>query len=138
MTWEEALVIVLERTKHEPYRKLCADEHPAHEAWRRRMIEKATGEAPASYPGLFAMAGNLAGALGRAIDAAVHGEPVLVPAEVIEARQAICAACPEWVAEARRCRICGCYTDAKLRLACEQCPLPEPRWPRWEKPTDDA
>lgn len=39
------------------------------------------------------------------------------------ARRAICHECPEWVVADRRCRLCGCYTDAKLRLRTERCPI---------------
>jgi hypothetical protein len=45
MDWQEALEVVLARTKHRRYVELCAAEHPDHEYHRRRMIEKATGEA---------------------------------------------------------------------------------------------
>jgi hypothetical protein len=41
MSWEADLELVINRTKHERYRQLCADDHPDHEIWRARMIEKA-------------------------------------------------------------------------------------------------
>jgi hypothetical protein len=41
MDWTEALKIVIARTRHEPYRELCADDHPDHCAWRRLMLRLA-------------------------------------------------------------------------------------------------
>jgi hypothetical protein len=46
MTWREALEIVIGQTKHEPYRRLCSNDHPAHEAYRGLMIRQATESAP--------------------------------------------------------------------------------------------
>jgi hypothetical protein len=43
MDWPEALELVILRTGHERYRDLCADEHPDHEEWRRKIIARATG-----------------------------------------------------------------------------------------------
>ena len=42
MTWQEALEIVVLRTMHEPYRRLCSEDHPAHQTYRRLMIQLAT------------------------------------------------------------------------------------------------
>lgn len=133
MDWRQALDIVVARTKHEPYRALCADDHPEHPSWRARMVEKAVGEppVPANYPGLGRQALNLASAAGRIVEAAIKGEPILVPAEVFEARKALCVACPNWDAQQRRCTLCGCKTDAKLRGAQESCPADPPKWGRW-------
>jgi hypothetical protein len=136
MSWQEALEIVVGRTRHERYRVLCSDAHPDREHWRARML--ALAEAP-SYPPLATQAANLAGAAGRVVGAIVRGEPVTVPAAVLEERQSTCAGCPRWDAAARRCRLCGCRTDLKLRLARERCPDRPPRWLEWEgKPDDDA
>jgi hypothetical protein len=42
-------------------------------------------------------------------------------------RKPICQSCPEWQRGSRlfpsRCRLCGCATEAKLRMATESCPL---------------
>ena len=43
MTWESALESIVARTGHLRFRALCADGHPDHPAWRRRVIEMATG-----------------------------------------------------------------------------------------------
>ena len=130
MDWPEALDLVIGRTRHEAYRGKCADSHPDHLAWRRRMIEQATGQAttPAEYPSLWRMAGNLAGAAGRVVAAAVKGEPIRVTPEVYHARLAICQGCEQYDHAKGRCRICGCWTSRKLALATESCPLPEPKW----------
>ncbi len=44
MTWQDALDLVVARTRHERYRVLCHDKHPDHAIWRARMISQATGE----------------------------------------------------------------------------------------------
>lgn len=138
MDWTEALEQVVARTGHRRYNELCDESQPGHLEWRRRMVERATGEAPtpAAYPSLFAMARNAIGAVGRVVKAAAKGESIRVPAEVLERRRAICGSCEQFDAPAGRCRLCGCYTATKLTLAQERCPLDAPRWDRWEKPAD--
>jgi hypothetical protein len=104
---------------------------------RRARVAELSAEDSATYPGLFEQARNAAGALVRVVVAAAKGQAVMVPAEALEERRAICAACPNFDAAAGRCRLCGCYTAAKLRTATEQCPDDPPRWTKWEAPQDD-
>jgi hypothetical protein len=127
MTWEDALEVVIARTGHQPYRKLCADEHPKHEKWRRIMIEKATGKAPEDYPPLATQVMNAAKALGRVVSAVARGEPVYVSTEERNRRRAICSGCEHHDPAQNRCRKCGCR-GLKLDLATEKCPLPRPKW----------
>lgn len=129
MEWTEALDQVVARTRHERYRALCADAHPDHAAYRRLVIELATGT-PAEYPPLITQASSVVGAIGRAAAAILAGEPVLAPRDVVRARQALCLICPEYDACAARCRLCGCRTAAKQQLATELCPIG--RWERHE------
>lgn len=139
MEWSEALDTVVARTGHERYRVLCADDHPDHERHRRRMIERATGEAPTPtpatpFPSPLRQAVNLAGAVGRVVVAAVQGGPVMVPPEVYAARRAICLSCEHNTARAVgavACGRCGCG-GAKLQLATEACPVG--KWTRYEEP----
>jgi hypothetical protein len=49
-----------------------------------------------------------------------------VPADVAAARLAICETCPNLAKG--RCRLCGCFMAAKVRLAAESCPDAPPRW----------
>jgi hypothetical protein len=125
MDWPEALEIVVGRTGHGRYRALCGDDHPDREAWRWRMIEKAA-DAPAvpSYPPAARQAANLAAALWSW---AVSGFSMASDEEQSR-RRSICAGCEHWDAAARRCRICGCLTDHKIRMRTEHCPLASPRW----------
>lgn len=58
---------------------------------------------------------------------AVSGFAMASEAEVAR-RTAICQSCEHWDAPARRCRICGCSTDVKIRLRTAHCPLSEPKW----------
>lgn len=76
------------------------------------------------YPALTTQAASLATSLWAW---AVDGFRIADEAEQAR-RRAICAACPEWEATARRCRICGCHTDAKIALRSAHCPLPVPKW----------
>jgi hypothetical protein len=119
--WEEALETVVRRTGHEVYRAQCAPDHPDHRAYRRLMLQIAAGPL---YPPLQQQAANLARSLW---DWAVSGFGMADEDEVAR-RRSICAACPEWVPADRRCRICGCFMEAKIRLKMAHCPLPEPRW----------
>jgi len=123
--WQEAMESEIARTGHQRYRQLCAGEHPDHQAWRARMVQKrpSGGE----YPSPAVQAANLAGAVVRAVRSAARGKPVLVPGAVYQERLAICRQCPEYDRERSRCRQCGC-TTAKLTLAAERCPLEPPRW----------
>ena len=55
MNWQDALEIVVARTKHAPYRQLCSDANtqPApnnRDAYRREMIRQAAGPAPDPLP----------------------------------------------------------------------------------------
>ncbi len=84
-------------------------------------LEQVRGE-PAGYPPLATQAGNLAGALWSW---AVSGFSMASDEEQ-ERRQIICLNCDQW--SNGRCRLCGCYTSAKVRLRTEHCPLPEPKW----------
>jgi hypothetical protein len=77
---------------------------------------------PARYPPPAVQAGNLARSLW---DWAVSGFSMASDAEVAR-RLAICAGCPEWVGSARRCRLCGCHTDAKVKARVARCPAD--RW----------
>lgn len=127
MDWREALEVVVARTKHEPFRRACADDHPQRETWRARMIEMATG-APPAYPPILAMAGTGIAAAGRAAAAFVRREPVFVLEPEYERRLAICRSCEHFDAAQARCRLCGCYARVKLSLLAERCPLDPPKW----------
>jgi hypothetical protein len=81
------------------------------------------------------MAGNLAGAMGRVVAAAVNGEPIRVPDEVYAERTAICSACEHYDRARDTCTRCGCR-GLKRAIATEACPLADPKWGRWERPAD--
>jgi len=79
-----------------------------------------------SLPPLTAQIANAAEAVKRVAVAAVKQKPILVAAEEYERRKGICATCPLWLPEQKRCSKCGCKTEAKIRLATEHCP--EAKW----------
>ena len=127
MTWQDALELVVARTGHEAYRRLCADDNPdarQRDGYRRVVVKKAGGEVPAAYPPLLEQAGTAARALGRAVRS---GFKAVDDAEHAR-RLAICEACEHFDPKRGRCRKCGCKARWKARLATEHCPLPEPRW----------
>ncbi len=51
----------------------------------------------------------------------------IAPKEVYDQRLNECKTCPHWdyeaLANTGRCKVCGCSTVAKLRLATEKCPI---------------
>jgi len=120
MTHIEALRKLADHPHAWRWAELCDESHPDHESWRMHVITMAGGTP--EYPPLMAMAGSLLVAAGRLARAAVHGGPTLASGEVVAARLATCGTCPEWMAKDRRCRVCGCATDWKIRLAQETCP----------------
>jgi hypothetical protein len=130
MTWQEALEIMVSRTKHERFRELCADGHPEHEAARRALVELAGGD-PGAVPSLAKQAANFAGAMGRAAVATVTGKQVLCSPEQRAAREAICRSCEKLVNG--KCVLCGCPYLRKLAHATEACPLD--KWPKQEGAT---
>jgi hypothetical protein len=135
VSWQDALEVVVARTKHERYRVLCSGSWPDHESYRQLMIEQATGAlAPISefppgleYPSVFQQFMNVAGAVGSAVSAAVQGEPISVSPEEQDDRLAICHAClpPDgfWDVKQERCSKCGCFGDWKTWLATQHCPI---------------
>ena len=66
---------------------------------------------------------NAAGAVGRTLKAAVMGERVKAPEDVIKSRQDICAGCEFLDKEKNKCSKCGCYYKVKITLAQEKCPI---------------
>lgn len=123
MDWPEAVDQLVARTRHERYRDLCDGSHPDHALWRSKVVELATGEAPApQYPPLGRQAASLAGSLWSW---AVSGFAV-APEPLQASRRAVCRSCPRYDAAASRCALCGCYTAAKIAMRSEHCP--EGRW----------
>lgn len=140
MDWREAIEIVIARTKHEPFRALCDESHPAHEGWRLRVQEMATQPwppvadsttIPAPEPELPPFREQVANFASTILDvaatAATTGK-VMVSPEAAQARLAVCygdADRPrcDRLTDDHRCAECGCYMPAKARLAVAACPL---------------
>ena len=55
----------------------------------------------------------------------IAGGMALVPQKKYQDRLAACMECPHHTGV--RCRLCGCFTSVKARLAREECPLA--KWP---------
>jgi hypothetical protein len=85
-------------------------------------IEKANQQS-SSYPGMFTMAKSFGTSMVRW---AKSGFQTVDEQSIFNARLEVCKACPEWDSNALggtgRCKMCGCSTQAKLRLATESCP----------------
>jgi len=71
-------------------------------------------------------------AAARAVQAAATGQPVLVPPEILASRQAKCDVCPHL--NGKRCSLCKCFLQPKLKLATERCPDNPPRWDKYAQP----
>ncbi len=71
-------------------------------------------------PSLSAQLSNASRASARIISAAIAGQPIRAAADVIAARQSICASCLDL--RDGRCAKCGCFYRAKIQLATERCP----------------
>lgn len=126
MILDEALHVVIARTKHERFRWLCSEDNPdseQREAYRAQVMAMAVGEPP-KYPPLWRQAGNATVAIGRAI---VSGFAT-VPEEERNHRLLICMDCEFYDHTQERCTRCGCLGKWKTFLATEHCPLPEPKW----------
>ncbi len=132
MEWPEALETVVARTKHEPYRALCADGQPHADVWRRRMLRMAGQPAPEptrepavqpSYPSLATQAVNAVHAVGRIASAVIRHEPIKVSQEDHDHRMGICVTCDQYDPVQERCRSCACYMAVKPWLKTESCPL---------------
>jgi hypothetical protein len=54
---------------------------------------------------------------------AVLGTAEEAPAEVAEARYAICKACPELINLTKQCKKCGCFMAMKTKLNNVTCPI---------------
>lgn len=96
----------------------------------RQMVFNHDGSLTQEFPTKAEMAVNLSKSLVK------NGKRLLlskgrvkVPDEVYQQRLAQCKECPYFATKRSRCKLCGCSTHKKLRLAAETCPHPEqPRW----------
>lgn len=75
---------------------------------------------------------NFGRAVGRVARAVVRRKPVLVPADVANARQDVCYKCPHIDDSFDQCKLCTCFIVAKVSLATESCPDKPARWTVWD------
>lgn len=103
---------------------LTSDANPdagTREEYRRLVADLAAGkppEPPAAYPPVLAQLGTAAKALGRFVASGCE----TLDADAVEARRAVCRSCEHYDAPAARCRLCGCWTEKKTKMASEHCP----------------
>ena len=81
-----------------------------------------TGEPLEVKASLLGMVGNLAKAVVKEAGSVVRNDAPITE-EAIEARLAICVTCDRYLAQAKRCKECGCFMKFKSRLRNEHCPL---------------
>jgi hypothetical protein len=86
--------------------------------------EELNPEQGTNYPGVVTMAKNFGSSM---VKWAKSGFQTVDQEEVFNVRLEICKKCPQWDSQALggggRCKLCGCATQAKLRLATESCPI---------------
>lgn len=104
---------------------------PAYKAWLKTdevgtpdyVMEKAPEGVPVidekEYPSLAQMAGSFAKEATKFLS---KGMPV-VTKEEFNRRMGICEACEKFNAESRRCFVCGCFMDAKAKMATTKCKI---------------
>ena len=97
--------------------------HPSYGVCERCDDREPIDPAAPAYPSITQQAVNAVQAVGRVVKAAVKRDPITVSEAVYQARLEICTQCDKLDGQQFRCRQCGCYTKAKLRLATESCPL---------------
>jgi len=79
--------------------------------------ERGTGGQPIEGPGLLRMALTATTAMAKFLASGLK----TVSRSEVERRLRTCAVCPHYTG--LRCRVCGCFTNAKARLPYEACPL---------------
>jgi tetratricopeptide (TPR) repeat protein len=80
--------------------------------WQASATEPAAGS-----PGLLRMAVSAARSMAKFLGSGLK----TTPAPMLQRRLRTCAACPHHTG--LRCRLCGCFTAAKARMAHEECPI---------------
>lgn len=63
---------------------------------------------------------NAASAGIRIVSKAIEGSTLFVSKEIVEQRRSICDGCE--FKSSLRCKLCGCFIEAKIKLTTEQCP----------------
>lgn len=43
--------------------------------------------------------------------------------KIVDERNRTCELCEDFVDHSRKCRVCGCYMDLKMRLVAAKCPI---------------
>jgi tetratricopeptide (TPR) repeat protein len=76
-----------------------------------------SAEPAAGGPGLLRMAVSAARSMAKFLGSGLK----TTPAPTLQRRLRTCAACPHHTG--LRCRLCGCFTAAKARMAHEECPI---------------
>lgn len=118
MTDEQAIDEVVRRTGVERFRSLCSEANTLPPPNSRADYLRHVREL-ARPPTAAEQAANL----GRSLFAWATSGFAMTTDDERSARLSVCAGCEHWDAAPRRCRLCGCYTDAKIALKTEHCPI---------------
>ena len=86
---------------------------------REFAMERAAGRS--GLPPAREQIANAGRSAARAIGAAATGGQVAASSNVIKRRREICQTCDNWTGG--RCKLCGCFTSLKIKLATEACPI---------------
>lgn len=107
----------------DPFKPDTVVELPARPAPQPEPVEPPPVHVDPPLPSTLKMAGNLLQSVGRNLQAAVTGNPLLLSEEDKEARLAICRLCQHYRKVDDRCALCGCKTAVKAYLRIEKCPV---------------
>ncbi len=69
------------------------------------------------------IAKGMANLLAKGSSALSSGKKIISPTELAQQRLDICEKCPSLDKDLGRCRECGCFVQAKVKMNFEDCPV---------------
>lgn len=74
-------------------------------------------------PNIKVMAANISQTAKNVINGALNGGPIFTSEEKSNARLNICNECEFFAKETARCKKCGCFMKAKVKIEMAKCPI---------------
>lgn len=78
---------------------------------------------PQKYPNFWEQMKNFKDFAVKVGQDTVKGNSVLVSEETINERLKICGECSQFNAESKRCYLCGCFMEQKVKFTSSSCPV---------------
>ena len=75
------------------------------------------------YPTFFEQIKNLSALAGGVSKDLLQNQEVFVPEEKQTERLNICATCEHYESNDKRCKLCGCFMEAKVKFVSSSCPV---------------